>query len=155
MPKRNLSRNQTRTILKIHSEFIDDINDPKTWGVRVGTAVSEPLGLGYEAARRRALKSMEEIAPSTYEPTLTTWVDPEDDRVYTDIPIYPPVALVQTTLSLEWSGVVKDEIFSQRYRFRSLEREQERVVVTFRALWRPMLALEAWTGQTDAQRAAL
>ncbi|GJS68397.1 retrovirus-related pol polyprotein from transposon TNT 1-94, partial [Tanacetum coccineum] len=24
---------QTRTILKIHSEFIDDVNDPKTWGV--------------------------------------------------------------------------------------------------------------------------
>ncbi|GKE21756.1 hypothetical protein Tco_1433268, partial [Tanacetum coccineum] len=24
---------QTRTILKIHSEFIDDFNDPKTWGV--------------------------------------------------------------------------------------------------------------------------
>ncbi|GKC65696.1 hypothetical protein Tco_1098294, partial [Tanacetum coccineum] len=68
----------------------------------VGTTVSEPLGLRYKAARRRALESMEEIAPNTYEPTLTIWVDPEDDRVYTDIPIYPLVALVQTTLSLEW-----------------------------------------------------
>ncbi|GKC70598.1 hypothetical protein Tco_1116481 [Tanacetum coccineum] len=45
---------------------------------------------------------------------------------------------------------VREEIFSQRYRFRSLEYEQERVVVTFRAIWRPVLALEAWAGQTDA-----
>nr|GEV88154.1 hypothetical protein [Tanacetum cinerariifolium] len=38
---------------------------------------------------------------------------------------------------------------------RSLEHDQERVVVTFGALWRPVLVLEAWAGQTDAQRAAL
>ncbi|GJX44424.1 hypothetical protein Tco_0261100 [Tanacetum coccineum] len=47
------------------------------------------------------------------------------------------------------------EIFSQRYWFRSLEYEQERAAVTFRAIWRPVLALEAWAGQTDSQRAAL
>ncbi|GJW76594.1 hypothetical protein Tco_0138276 [Tanacetum coccineum] len=192
----------------------------------VGTAVSEPLGLGYKAARRCALKSMEEIATSTYEVGKSS-------RVYIDIPIYPPVAPVQTPLSPEWSsgslpispsspvvlspiaspvatptttisvdedqflkvgvqlelhrsilhdhtqrldalpptlimdidkdvrelytrsGVVRDEIFLQRYMFRSLEQEQERVVVTFGALWRPVLSLEAWTGQTDAQRATL
>ncbi|GKE94601.1 hypothetical protein Tco_1579456 [Tanacetum coccineum] len=45
------------------------------------------------------------------------------------------------------SGAVRDEIFSQRYRFRSLEYEQERVVVTFGAIWRPVLALDAWAGQ--------
>ncbi|GKD91388.1 hypothetical protein Tco_1366895 [Tanacetum coccineum] len=38
---------------------------------------------------------------------------------------------------------------------RSLEYEQERVAVTFRAIWRPVLAFEAWAGQTDAQRTAL
>ncbi|GJU35896.1 hypothetical protein Tco_1184250 [Tanacetum coccineum] len=38
------------------------------------------------------------------QPTLTTWVDLEDDRVYTDIPSYPPVAPVQTPPSLEWSS---------------------------------------------------
>ncbi|GKB76648.1 hypothetical protein Tco_0943543, partial [Tanacetum coccineum] len=38
---------------------------------------------------------------------------------------------------------------------RSLEHEQERVIVTFGAIWRPILALESWAGQTDAQRAAL
>ncbi|GKC62753.1 hypothetical protein Tco_1095351 [Tanacetum coccineum] len=53
------------------------------------------------------------------------------------------------------SRAVREEIFSQRYRFRSLEYEQERVVVTFRAIWRPVLAFEAWLGQTDAQRVAL
>ncbi|GKB62431.1 hypothetical protein Tco_0918617, partial [Tanacetum coccineum] len=44
-----------------------------------------------------------------------------------------------------WLGEVRDEIFSQRYRFRSLEHEQKKVVVTFRAIWRPVLALESWT----------
>ncbi|GJU44597.1 hypothetical protein Tco_1201863 [Tanacetum coccineum] len=53
------------------------------------------------------------------------------------------------------SGAVKDEIFSQRYRFRSLKHEPERVAVTFVAIWRPVLALESWADQTDAQRAAL
>ncbi|GJZ77060.1 hypothetical protein Tco_0641732 [Tanacetum coccineum] len=48
------------------------------------------------------------------------------------------------------SGAVREEIFSQRYRSRSLEYEQERVAVTFGEIWRPVLALEAWAGQTDA-----
>ncbi|GKF51454.1 hypothetical protein Tco_0147921 [Tanacetum coccineum] len=33
----------------------------------VDTAASETLGLGYEAARRRALESTEDIEPSTHE----------------------------------------------------------------------------------------
>ncbi|GKD30951.1 hypothetical protein Tco_1241729 [Tanacetum coccineum] len=53
------------------------------------------------------------------------------------------------------SRVVTEDIFSQRYWFMSLEYEQERVAVTFRAIWRPVLSLKAWAGQTDAQRAAL
>ncbi|GJW05724.1 hypothetical protein Tco_1568147 [Tanacetum coccineum] len=53
------------------------------------------------------------------------------------------------------SWAVRDKIFSQRHRFKSLEYEQERVAVTFGAIWRPVLAMESWTGQTDAQRAAL
>nr|GFA18182.1 hypothetical protein [Tanacetum cinerariifolium] len=176
----------------------------------VNTATNEPLGLGYRAARRHALKSTEEITPSTYEagqsfrsvleqegverisafkqPTLVTRVDPEDDRVYTDILTYaPPAAPVQTLPSSEWllgslpvspsslvipspiaspvatpaqdlrelytrSGAVKDEIFSKRYRFRSLVREKERATMTFRAIWRSVLDLKAWSGQTDAQR---
>ncbi|GJR05421.1 hypothetical protein Tco_0528405 [Tanacetum coccineum] len=53
------------------------------------------------------------------------------------------------------SGAVRDEIFSQRYRFRSLEHERERVAMNFRVIWRPVLALESWVDQTDAQKAAL
>nr|GEY56136.1 hypothetical protein [Tanacetum cinerariifolium] len=44
------------------------------------------------------------------------------------------------------SREVRDEIFSQCYRLRSLRQGQERAIVTFSALWRPMLALEAWAG---------
>ncbi|GJZ87759.1 hypothetical protein Tco_0659369 [Tanacetum coccineum] len=146
------------------------------------TAVDEPLGLGYRAARRRALESTGEIAPN-----------PEDDRVYTNILTYAPlVAPVQTSPSLEWSSgaqlelhgsilhdhtqrldalpptlfegydrdlrelytrsrEVRDEIFSQRYRFRSLEQEQKRATLTFGALWRLVLALEAWTRHVDTR----
>nr|GEZ53593.1 hypothetical protein [Tanacetum cinerariifolium] len=50
------------------------------------------------------------------------------------------------------SGAVRDEIFSQRYRFRSFKHEQERTAVTFRVLWRSMLALAAWAGHTALQR---
>nr|GEX35368.1 hypothetical protein [Tanacetum cinerariifolium] len=161
------------------------------------TAMDEPLRLECEGAERiSAFK----------QPTLVTWVDPEDGRVYTEILTYvPPAAPVQTSPSPEWSsvsllvspsppvvsspialpvtilaatisvdedqfledydrylrelytrsGAVRDEIFSQRYRFRSLEREQERATVTFSAIWRPILALKAWAGHTNAQRAAM
>ncbi|GJR41935.1 hypothetical protein Tco_1310038 [Tanacetum coccineum] len=139
------------------------------------TTVGEPLGLGYGALRRRELAVEEDRVLSTFE------VDPEDSRVYNDIPTYvPPVAHVQTPPSPERSlgslpvlpsslvvsspiaspvatltatisrldalpptlvtdidrdvrelytrpGAVRDEIFSQRYRLRSLEREHEMV----------------------------
>nr|GEZ71894.1 hypothetical protein [Tanacetum cinerariifolium] len=45
---------------------------------------------------------------------------------------------------------VRDTIFSQRYRLRSLEREQTRSTVTFSAIWRPVLALESYGGYVDA-----
>ncbi|GJR53245.1 hypothetical protein Tco_1403766 [Tanacetum coccineum] len=167
----------------------------------VETAASEPLGLGYRALRPHELVMGED------QPTLGTWVDLEDGRVYTNIPAYVPLsAPVQTPPSLEWSlgslpvsplspvvpspiaspmatltatilrldalpptlfanidkdvrelytrsGAVRDEIFSQRFRFRSLEREQERAIVPFGALWRPVLALEAWAGHVDTRMA--
>ncbi|GJZ97311.1 hypothetical protein Tco_0669764 [Tanacetum coccineum] len=114
----------------------------------------------------------EEVAPD----------DPEDDRVYTDIPTYPPVAPVQTPPSPEWSSgslpvspsslivpspiaslvatpaatISVDEYqFLEWYRFRSLRREQERATMTFGALWRPVLALEAWTGHVDTRMAEM
>ncbi|GKE03745.1 hypothetical protein Tco_1395763 [Tanacetum coccineum] len=144
----------------------------------VEIAVGEPLGLGYRALRRREIALGEGRMPSVFEPTLTTWIDPEDGITYIDVPAYPPPAPpAQTPPSPEWSsaspttvetegfmtelgarvemqegfirdhtirleelspalfemydrdigelftmpGAVIDEIFSQRYRFRSLE----------------------------------
>nr|GEX36395.1 hypothetical protein [Tanacetum cinerariifolium] len=49
-------------------------------------------------------------------------------------------------------GLIRDHM---RYRFRSLEHEHDMVAVTFRAIWRLVLALESWAGQTDAQRSTL
>ncbi|GJT05965.1 hypothetical protein Tco_0840427 [Tanacetum coccineum] len=64
------------------------------------TAANEPLGLGYRAARRRALELAEGTVPNTYEE------DPEDGIVYVDIEgDMPPVrAPVQTPVSIEWSS---------------------------------------------------
>nr|GEY38593.1 hypothetical protein [Tanacetum cinerariifolium] len=154
------------------------------------TAASKPFGLGYGALRHRELAGAVRVS-AFRQPTLDIWVDPEDDRVYTDVSAYVPlVAPVQTPPSPEWSlsslpvspsslvvpspiassvatsvttisrldalpptlfegyardlrelytrsGAIKDEIFSQRYRFRSLEWEQERATITFSAIWRP------------------
>ncbi|GJZ90621.1 hypothetical protein Tco_0662548 [Tanacetum coccineum] len=47
------------------------------------------------------------------------------------------------------SGAVRDEIFSERYRLRSLKHEQERTAVTFEVLWRHVLALESWAEHVD------
>ncbi|GKB17816.1 hypothetical protein Tco_0851739, partial [Tanacetum coccineum] len=49
------------------------------------------------------------------------------------------------------SGVIRNKIFSQRYRIRNLEREQERATVTIDALWRPVLALESWARYRELQ----
>ncbi|GKB99904.1 hypothetical protein Tco_0986041 [Tanacetum coccineum] len=80
----------------------------------VETAASEPLGLGYGALRRWEIASREGQMPSVFElgqgsgfvpeperpervsvlrqPTLTTWIDLEDGRVYIGVPAYPPPA---------------------------------------------------------------
>nr|GEY16676.1 hypothetical protein [Tanacetum cinerariifolium] len=78
------------------------------------TAVGNPLGLGYDSLRRQEIASREGQMPSVFEvgqgsrfvpelkrpkrvsalrqPTLTTWIDPEDGRDYIDVPGYPPPA---------------------------------------------------------------
>nr|GEY50947.1 hypothetical protein [Tanacetum cinerariifolium] len=111
-----------------------------------------------------------ERVSASRQPILTTWVDPTYGILYTKILAYvQPVALVRIPLSPEWSSgsltvlpsslVVPlpkaSPVDTSRYRFRSLEREYERATVTFSAIWMPILALEAWSDQTDAQRAAL
>ncbi|GJU52363.1 hypothetical protein Tco_1226077 [Tanacetum coccineum] len=93
----------------------------------VDTAASEPLGIRYGALRCRELALRKGSVPNTFEvgqssrslleregservsafrqPTFITWVDPEDGRVYTDIPAYVPLgAPVQTPPSLVWSS---------------------------------------------------
>ncbi|GJY24305.1 hypothetical protein Tco_0397963, partial [Tanacetum coccineum] len=50
---------------------------------------------------------------------------------------------------------VRDEIFSQHYRLRSLEQEQERATLTFDVIWRPVLALESWAGYHIAMQREL
>ncbi|GKD33982.1 hypothetical protein Tco_1249491 [Tanacetum coccineum] len=112
------------------------------------------------------------------QPTLTTWTSPSPEWSSGSLPVSPAPSIVPSPISspmrpltvpsliaspataetegfLTKSGADKDEIFSQRYRFRSLEHEQERVAVTFGAFWRLVLALELWARQTDAQRATL
>ncbi|GKC59838.1 hypothetical protein Tco_1087436 [Tanacetum coccineum] len=54
---------------------------------------------------------------------------------------------------VKWGEVVHAKCGEERYRFRSLELEQERTAVTFGALWRPVLALEAWAGHVDTRMA--
>ncbi|GKF98068.1 hypothetical protein Tco_0296851, partial [Tanacetum coccineum] len=52
-------------------------------------------------------------------------------------------------------AAVRSKIYSHRFRLGSLERGQEQATITFGALWRPVLAFEAWTRKIDAQTAAL
>ncbi|GJS77575.1 hypothetical protein Tco_0727456 [Tanacetum coccineum] len=75
--------------------------------------MDEPLGLGYRAARRLTL-DLNELGG--YDRDLR--------ELYTK------------------SRSVRDEIFSQRYRLKSLEQEQERATMTFRAIWRPNATMQ-------------
>nr|GEX26938.1 hypothetical protein [Tanacetum cinerariifolium] len=147
----------------------------------VGTAVSEPLGLGYGVLRRRELALEEDHAYSTFKPTLTTWTDPKDGMVYIEVPVYPPPAVpVQTPPSPEWTSgslpispspfIVPSLVSSPMIPLTvpspiaspmatstaiiSVDEDlfiEERTAVTFGALWRPMLALEAWAGRVDTR----
>ncbi|GKG01365.1 hypothetical protein Tco_0306070, partial [Tanacetum coccineum] len=93
----------------------------------VGTTVSAPLGLMYEALRRQELALEEDDVYSWFEvglgsgsaleserpervstfrqPILTIWTDLEDGMVYIGVPTYPPLApSVQTPPSPEWTS---------------------------------------------------
>ncbi|GKC29437.1 hypothetical protein Tco_1036731 [Tanacetum coccineum] len=138
----------------------------------VDTATSEPLGLGYRADRRRALDSIEEIIPSTYEvgqssrsmpeqqgenrvfafrqPTLTTWVDPEDDKVYTDILVDIPMPLHHQL----HQGILQDHTqcldAMPPTLFADIDRDVRELYTRSGVLYGgPMLALEAWAGHVD------
>nr|GEY72241.1 hypothetical protein [Tanacetum cinerariifolium] len=81
--------------------------------------VAEVMALSDLAFRKRYRSSYETPSPSSTlhvqkryrerisafrQPTLATWVDPEDGRVHTNILTYaPPLTPVQTSPSPEWS----------------------------------------------------
>nr|GEZ25684.1 hypothetical protein [Tanacetum cinerariifolium] len=103
------------------------------------------------------------------QPTLTTWINPEDGIAYIDIPTYPPPA--KTPPSPEWSfatiPVDEDqfiEIGVQLELFRGiLQDHTQRLDVMPPTLFasidrdvrelytRPVLALEAWAGHVDTR----
>ncbi|GJZ10000.1 hypothetical protein Tco_0544759 [Tanacetum coccineum] len=105
----------------------------------VDTTTSKPLGLGYGAARPPP------AAPIQTPPSLE-WSLGSLPVSPSSIVVPSPIALPMTTPATKSvdedqflegydrdlrelytrSGAVRDDIFSQRYRFRSLEREQER-----------------------------
>ncbi|GJW82884.1 hypothetical protein Tco_0156029 [Tanacetum coccineum] len=145
----------------------------------VETATSEALRLGYGVLRRRELAVGEDQVHSTFEvgqssrsvpeqqgtervsafrqPTFDTWVDPEDSRVYNDIPTYvPPVAHVQTPPSperslgslpvLPSSLVVSSPIASPvATPTATISVDEDQFIE------RPVLALEAWVGHVDTR----
>ncbi|GJW79375.1 hypothetical protein Tco_0141057 [Tanacetum coccineum] len=160
-------------------------------GYTRGSAASSPdCGYSREWAFRSWIRGIEmtwigfKRGLSSQYPTLATWVDLEDGRVYTKILTYaPPVVLVQTPPSPKWSSdedqflevgaqlelhesilydytqcldVLLPTLFAdidRDVRELSLEREQERTTMTFGAMWRPVLALEAWAGHVDTRMA--
>ncbi|GKD77241.1 hypothetical protein Tco_1339862, partial [Tanacetum coccineum] len=71
-------------------------------------------------------------------------------------PISSPMISLTVPSPVASPAMAETEGFLTELRCRgSLEHEQERVAVTFGVIWRPVLALESWVGQTDAKRAAL
>ncbi|GKB13336.1 hypothetical protein Tco_0847259 [Tanacetum coccineum] len=94
--------------------------------LREEEAVPEGQGSGSTPAPKRP-----ERVSASRQPTLTTWIDSEDGRLIRN------------------HAVRLEELLSALFE-RSLKHEQESVAVTFGALWRPVLALESWAGQTDA-----
>nr|GEY93606.1 hypothetical protein [Tanacetum cinerariifolium] len=60
-------------------------------------------------------------------------------------PIASPVATSTATIPVD------EDQFIERLIGMSLEHEKERTVVAFRALWRPVLELEAWAGRVNTR----
>ncbi|GKE34037.1 hypothetical protein Tco_1453359, partial [Tanacetum coccineum] len=83
---------------------------------------------------------------------------PSPDWSSGSLPISPSSSLVPSPIALRVATPiamisVNEDQFLERYRFKHLERKQERIVMTFGALWRPVLALEAWAGRVDTRLA--
>nr|GEZ80303.1 hypothetical protein [Tanacetum cinerariifolium] len=123
----------------------------------VRTTVSTPLGLGYGALRRRELALEED---RIYTPLVQT--PPSPDWTPGSFPISPSLPVVPSPVSSPMiSLIVPSPIPSPMPTSTSSipvdedqfieEHEQERTAVTFRALWRPALTLEAWARRVDTR----
>ncbi|GJZ43043.1 hypothetical protein Tco_0590298 [Tanacetum coccineum] len=105
----------------------------------IDTAVDEPLGFvpEHEGAER---------VFAFRQPTLITWADPEDGRVYTDIPAYaPPAAPLELHGSILHDHTQRLEALPPTL-FADIDRDLRELYT------RPMLALEAWAGRVDSWR---
>ncbi|GJX06194.1 hypothetical protein Tco_0194126 [Tanacetum coccineum] len=107
------------------------------------------------------------------QPTLTTWIDPEDGMAYIDVPAYPPSAPpVQTPPSPEWSScsllispapsIVPSPISSPMIPLTipspvasPAMAETERFLTQYDRDIGELFTKSGAAGQTDAQRAAL
>nr|GEV19605.1 hypothetical protein [Tanacetum cinerariifolium] len=143
----------------------------------VGLAAGDE-GLGQGSGSAPEPEILERVSLSR-QPTLTTWTDSKEGMVYINDPAYPPSAPpAQTLLSPEWlSGsfpisptpsIVPSSFSSPMISLIVplpvashvatsiatilVDKDQfieKRTVMTFRALWRPVLTLEAWAGRVD------
>ncbi|GJR74692.1 hypothetical protein Tco_0087057 [Tanacetum coccineum] len=147
------------------------------------TAVDEPFGLGYEALRRHELALGEGSVPSTFEigqssrsvlkheeaervsafrqPTLVTWVDPED--VSPSFPVVPSPIASPATTSRSTISVDEDqflEVGTQLELYGSIlhdhtQRLEALPPTLFEGYDRDLREFYTRSGATDAQRAAL
>ncbi|GJZ00263.1 hypothetical protein Tco_0517692 [Tanacetum coccineum] len=147
----------------------------------VETAVGEPLGLGYKALRRRELAIKEDQVYNTFERDGNYYIDvllipppappfrtpPSPEWSSGLLPVSPSPSTVPSRISSSM-GTVRAlggySMINSAFRrdatysvcvligmFRSLKLEQERTAMTFGALWRPVLAMEAWAGHVDTR----
>ncbi|GJR64409.1 hypothetical protein Tco_0010474 [Tanacetum coccineum] len=100
-------------------------------------------------------------APPVQTPPLPEWTSGSLPISLSPFIVPSPISSPMIPLTSRCiGGLIRDhavrlEELSPALFERSLKHEQERVAMTFGALWRPVLALESWAGQMDAQRAAL
>ncbi|GKB68671.1 hypothetical protein Tco_0930083, partial [Tanacetum coccineum] len=148
----------------------------------IGMTVSAPLGLGYRALRRRELALEEGDVYSKFEtPPSPEWISsslpispsPSNDPSPISSPMIPltvpsPIATPAVVETEGFLTVLGAQVQMQRglisdhaVRLEELspalfERYDKDIGELFtRSRVRPVLALEAWAGQTDAQRIAL
>ncbi|GKB28663.1 hypothetical protein Tco_0868064 [Tanacetum coccineum] len=115
----------------------------------VDIAADEPLRLGYGALRHHELA----LGEGSFFTSFT--IIPSSSITITS-PVTTPAATIAVDEDKFLEVGAQLELYgSILHDHTSLEQEQERAIVTFGALWRLVLALEAWAGHVDARRAEM